>query len=294
MENSLVNTPFLPGVTLDCRSQKLELGRRTLIMGILNVTPDSFSDGGLFFDAETAVKHAERMVAEGADIIDIGGESSRPGADPVSAEAEMDRVLPVIEKLAKTIEAPISIDTYKSSVASQALGVGACIVNDITALQGDPDMASVVAEAGVPVVLMHMRGTPGDMQLNPHYDSLISEIISFLEARIRVAVDAGISPGQIIVDPGIGFGKTVAHNLEIIRQLRDFRSLEKPILIGTSRKSFIGKVLGLLADDRLEGTIATVAVAIANGADIVRVHSVKEVAKVVRMADAIVRSGQRI
>ncbi len=261
-------------------------------MGILNVTPDSFSDGGLFFDAETAVEHAEKMVAEGADIIDIGGESSRPGADPVSAEAEIDRVLPVIEKLAKTIKAPISIDTYKSSVARQAMDAGACIVNDITALQGDPDMAPVVAEAGVPIVLMHMRGTPTDMQLDPRYDSLISEIVSFLETRIQVAVDAGVSPDQIVVDPGIGFGKTVAHNLEIIRRLRDFKSLEKPILIGTSRKSFIGKVLGPLADDRLEGTAATVAVAIANGADVVRVHSVKEMARVVRMADAIVRGGQ--
>ncbi len=294
MANSLVNTPFPPGITLDCRSQKLELGRRTLIMGILNVTPDSFSDGGVFFDEEAAVKHAERMVAEGADIIDVGGESSRPGADQVSAGAEMDRVLPVIERLAKTTEVPISIDTYKSSVARQALDAGACIVNDITALQGDPDMAPVVAEAGVPVVLMHMKGTPGDMQLDPHYDSLISEIISFLETRIQMAVDSGISPNQIIVDPGIGFGKTVAHNLEIIKRLRDFRSLEKPILIGTSRKSFIGKILALPADDRLrlEGTAATVAIAVANGADVVRVHSVKEMARVVRMADAIVRGGQ--
>ena len=292
MENLLVNTPFPPDVTLDCRSRELELGRRTLIMAILNITPDSFSDGGLFLDTETAVKHAERMVAEGADIIDIGGESSRPGADPVSAEAEMDRVLPVIEKLAKTIEIPISIDTYKSSVARQALDMGACIVNDITALQGDPDMAPVVARAGVPVVLMHMSGTPRDMQIDPYYDSLISEIISFLETRIQVAVDAGISPNQIIVDPGIGFGKTAAHNLEIIRRLREFRSLGKPILIGTSRKSFIGKVLDLPADNRLEGTAATVAVAIANGADVVRVHAVKEMARVVRMTDAIIRSGQ--
>jgi len=291
MENSLVNTPFPPDKTLDCRSQKLELGRHTLIMGILNVTPDSFSDGGLFTDVETAVKHAERMVAQGAHIIDVGGESSRPGAGPVSTEIEMDRVLPVIEKLAKKIEVPISIDTYKSSVARHALDVGACIVNDITALQGDPDMAPVAAKADVPVVLMHMRGTPENMQSHPRYDSLISEIISFLEARIQVAIDAGISPEQIIIDPGIGFGKTVAHNLEIIRRLREFKSLGKPILIGTSRKSFIGKVLGLSSDDRLEGTAATVAVAITNGADIVRVHNVKEMASVARMTDAIVQNG---
>ena len=289
MEKSLVDTCFPSGVILDCGSQKLELGRRTLVMGILNVTPDSFSDGGLFFNAGTAVERAERMVAEGADIIDVGGESSRPGADSVSIEIEMDRVLPVIEKLAKTIKIPISIDTYKSSVARRALDVGASIVNDISALQADPDMASVVAEAGAPAILMHMKGTPKDMQLHPRYDSLIPEIISFLKTRVQAAVDAGISSDQIIIDPGIGFGKTIAHNLEIIRRLREFRSLEKPILIGTSRKSFIGKVLDLPADDRLEGTAATVAVAIANGADIVRVHDVREMARVACMTDAIVR-----
>ncbi len=277
------------GITLNCRSQKLELGSRTLIMGILNVTPDSFSDGGLFAEVEKAVEHAKNMVAEGADIIDVGGESSRPGADTVSVEVEKARVLPVIERLAGTVEVPISIDTYKSSVARDALNMGACMVNDITALRGDPDMASVVAEAGVPVVLMHMKGTPRDMQLDPHYDSLISEITSFLSIRIQAAMDAGISQNQIIIDPGIGFGKTVAHNLEIIRRLSEFKPLGKPILIGTSRKSFIGKVLGLSTDDRLEGTAASIAVAIANGADIVRIHDVKEVARVVSMTDAIVR-----
>jgi len=291
MRNPLLDACSSPSVTLATRRfQKLDLGRRTLIMGILNVTPDSFSDGGLFPEVDTAVGYAERMATEGADIIDIGGESSRPGAGPVPAEVEMDRVLPVIEKLAETIEVPISIDTCKSSVARHALDVGACIVNDISALRSDPDMASVVAEARVPVVLMHMKGTPKDMQLDPRYDSLISEIISFLRARIQAAVDTGISPNQIIIDPGIGFGKTVPHNLEIIRRLREFKSLGKPILIGTSRKSFIGKVLGLPVDDRLEGTAATVAIAIANGADIVRVHNVKEMARVVRMTDAIVRS----
>ena len=258
-------------------------------MGILNVTPDSFSDGGLFFDAGIAVERAERMVAEGADIIDVGGESSRPGANSVPTEIEIDRVLPVIEELAKTLKTPVSIDTYKSSVARRALDVGASIVNDISALQGDPDMASVVAEAGVPVVLMHMKGTPKDMQLHPRYDSLIPEIISFLKTRVQAAVDAGISSDQIIIDPGIGFGKTITHNLEIIRRLQEFKSLEKPILIGTSRKSFIGKILDLPADDRLEGTAATVAVAIANGADIIRVHDVKEMARVACMTDAIVR-----
>lgn len=286
----MANVCSSPSVTLNCRSQKLELGQRTLTMGILNVTSDSFSDGGLFVEVEAAVEHAERMASEGADIIDIGGESSRPGADPVPAEVEIDRVLPVIEKLAKTTETAISIDTYKSSVARHALDMGACIVNDISALRGDPDMASVVAEAGVPVVLMHVKGTPKDMQIDPHYDSLISEIISFLRTRIQAAVDAGISSNQIIIDPGIGFGKTVAHNLEIIRRLWEFKSLGKPILIGTSRKSFIGKVLDLPADDRLEGTAAAVATAITNGADIVRVHDVKEMSRVARMTDAIVRN----
>jgi dihydropteroate synthase len=206
----------------------------------------------------------------------------------------MDRVLPVIQKLAKMVDVPVSIDTYKASVARQALDAGACIVNDMTALQGDPDMPSVVAEAGVPVALMHMKGTPKDMQLHPHYDSLISDIISFLKTRIQVAVDAGISSGQIIIDPGIGFGKTIEHNLEIIRRLREFKILGKPILVGTSRKSFIGKVLGLSADDRLEGTAATVAVAITNGADIIRVHDVREMARVARMTDAILRGRQHI
>ena len=293
MENPLINSFFPPRIILNCHSRKLELGRRTLVMGILNVTPDSFSDGGLFIKPENAIDRARIMVAEGADIIDIGGESSRPGAHSVSAEAEMDRVLPVIDGLAKAVEVPISIDTYKASVAQKALDAGACIINDITALQGDPEMVSVAAEAGVPVILMHMKGIPKNMQRDPHYDSLISEIISFLETKIQLAIDAGISHGQIVIDPGIGFGKTVEHNLEIIRRLREFKVLNKPILIGTSRKSFIGKILNLPPDDRIEGTAATVAIAIANGADIVRVHNVKEMVKVARMTDAIVRNGQQ-
>jgi len=258
-------------------------------MGILNVTPDSFSDGGLYASVESAVEHAERMVSEGADIIDVGGESTRPGAESVPAEDEIRRILPVIEKLTKITKIPISIDTYKSSVARRALEAGACIINDISALRGDPDMAYVAAEAGVSVALMHMKGTPKDMQVNPHYDDPINEITSFFRERIQAAVDAGISPDQIIIDPGIGFGKTAEHNLEIIRRLREFKSLGKPILIGTSRKSFIGKVLDLPVDDRLEGTAATVAVSICNGADIVRVHDVKEMLRVARMTDAIMR-----
>ncbi len=263
-------------------------------MGILNVTPDSFSDGNLYFDRDKAVKHGLDLVKEGADILDIGGESSRPGSDRVSLEEELRRILPVISELRENTDTLLSVDTTKSEVARRALDAGANMINDISSFRFDPEMMSLAAERETPVILMHMKGTPGDMQLDPHYDSLVSEIISFLETRIQMAVDSGISPNQIIVDPGIGFGKTVAHNLEIIRRLRDFKSLEKPILIGTSRKSFIGKILALPADDRLrlEGTAATVAIAVANGADVVRVHSVKEMARVVRMADAIVRGGQ--
>jgi len=266
-----------------------ELGCRTLIMGILNITPDSFSDGGLFINEDSALKQAYKMIEDGADIIDVGGESTRPGSDSVPIEIELNRVLPVIESLSKTAKICISIDTYKSVIAEKALEKGASIVNDISALS-DPNMASVVAKAGVPIVLMHKKGMPKDMQIAPYYDSLILEISEFLQERIQIAIESGISPDQIIIDPGIGFGKTIAHNLEILRNLREFKALGKPILIGTSRKSFIGKILHTdNIKDRVEGTSATVAIAIANGADIVRVHDVKEMVKVVRTADAIVR-----
>lgn len=271
-------------------SKKLEFGQRTLIMGILNVTPDSFSDGNLFNSFESAVEHGVMMAAEGADIIDIGGESSRPGSEPVPEEVEASRVLPVIEELAKRIQIPISIDTYKASIAKKALEKGASIINDISALRWDPDMSPLIASKKVPVVLMHIKGTPKDMQINPHYDHLMTEIISFFNERIEYAVKSGISNHQIIIDPGIGFGKSLDHNLEIIRHLKDLKPLNKPILIGTSRKSFIGKILNLPVNERVEGTAATVAISIANGADIIRVHDVKEMARVARIADAIVRS----
>ena len=276
---------------IECGSQKLNLASRTSIMGILNVTPDSFSDGGLFVSSDAAVARACQMVEEGADIIDVGGQSSRPGSIEVPAQAEMDKVLPVLEALAETIQVPISIDTYRASVAKYALATGACIVNDITALQGDKEMANVIAEAGAAVVLMHMQGTPRNMQANPKYRSVISDIVEFLDARIEAALAAGILSDRIIIDPGIGFGKTVEHNLEIMKRLREFAVLGKAILIGTSRKSFIGKVLDLPVDERLEGTAATVAIAICNGAHIVRVHDVKEMARVARMSDAIVKGG---
>jgi len=265
------------------------IGHRTLVMGILNVTPDSFSDGGLFVNVESAVEHANKMMEDGADIIDIGGESTRPGAEVIPLDVELDRVIPIISKLSKSANICVSIDTYKSSVAKIALDNGACMVNDISAMS-DPDMAETVAKAGVPIVLMHKKGTPKDMQIAPHYDSLIAEITQYLQDKIHIAEKSGISSDKIIIDPGIGFGKTVAHNLEILRRLSEFRSLGKPILIGTSRKSFIGKILDVSdPKDRIDGTSATVAIAITNGADIIRVHDVKQMATVARMTDAITR-----
>lgn len=273
---------------MDCAGKKLEFGKRTLIMGVLNVTPDSFSDGGHYNTFDSALAHADRMVSEGADIIDVGGESSRPGAEPVSEDEEKRRVLPLIEEFARRYEAPISIDTCKPSVARAAVDSGASIINDITAL-ADSDMVHVAADAKVGVVLMHMQGTPRTMQVSPHYDSLISEIANFLSERVKKAVCGGISPDRLIIDPGFGFGKKYEHNLEILRRLKEFKSLGKPILVGTSRKSFIGMTLDLPVEDRVEGTAATVAVAIMNGADIVRVHDVKQMKRVAKMTDAICR-----
>jgi dihydropteroate synthase len=269
--------------------RELVIGQRTLIMGVLNVTPDSFSDGGLFLDSTKALEHGLRMATEGADIIDIGGESTRPGSDPFSVDEEIDRVIPVIETLSKRVSIPLSIDTYKAPVARKAIQAGASIVNDISALRFDPEMIGVVAAKRTPVVLMHIKGTPKDMQSNPHYDDVIKDIYQYLEERIAFAESRGVDRSNILVDPGIGFGKTWQHNLLILKHLHVFKKLEKPILIGTSRKSFIGKVLGADVGDRKDGTAATTTVSIMNGADIVRVHNVKQMARVVRMTDAIVR-----
>jgi dihydropteroate synthase len=272
------------------RNYNFDFSKRTYIMGILNVTPDSFSDGGLFFEKNSAVDQALRMQDEGADIIDIGGESTRPGAEKVSVKEEVRRVVPIIKELAKKVKVPISVDTYKSVVAEAAVSAGASIINDISGLRFDPKMPEIVARHNVPVVIMHIKGTPKNMQKNPCYKAFIPEIKDYLYEGIEVARNAGIPDDMIIVDPGIGFGKTVEHNLEIIRRLYEFSGFEKPILLGPSRKSFIGKVLDdLPVTERREGTAAAVAIGIFNGANIIRVHDVKEMNRVARIADGIKR-----
>lgn len=275
---------------MNCRGKSLIFGDSTHIMGVLNVTPDSFSDGGAYLDINTAITHAKTMVAEGATIIDIGGESSRPGAEPVPANVELERVLPVIQALvSEQLDVPISIDTTKAVVAKHALEAGAHIINDITALRGDTVMADVAAEMEAGVILMHMKGTPRTMQRSPYYKDVVKEVCKALENWINDASQNGIAPDRIVVDPGIGFGKTTEQNLQILKQLEVFKQLNKPILIGTSRKSFIGNLLELPVTERVEGTLATVCWAIAHGADIVRVHDVEATARVARMTDALYR-----
>jgi len=257
-------------------------------MGILNVTPDSFSDGGEYFNKSAlALKRIYDMASAGADIIDIGGESTRPGAEGVSVEVELERVIPIIKEASRNIKIPISIDTSKAAVADEALGNGASIVNDITGLRGDSRMASVVARSGAGLIVMHMKGSPRTMQDDPAYKDLICEIISALKESIGIAVKNGISEDRIIVDPGIGFGKTAEHNLEILRRLAEFRALERPIMVGPSRKSFLGKILNADPKDRLMGTAAACAIAIMNGASIIRVHDIKEMVETARVADAV-------
>lgn len=256
-------------------------------MGILNITPDSFSDGGMFFDVEDALKQGIALAEDGADIIDIGGESTRPGAEPVDAREEISRVVPVIEALRGRIETPISIDTTKAAVAEAALDAGADIVNDVSAGRFDPQMLGLVAARGVPVVLMHMLGEPRTMQEAPTYEDATGEVSAFLVSRASAAQEAGVARNRIVVDPGFGFGKTREHNLMLLRNLRRFTDFGYPVLAGTSRKSFIGSTLDLPVGERLEGTAATVALAVAGGVAIVRVHDVGPMRRVASMVEAV-------
>ncbi|GFN22420.1 dihydropteroate synthase [Thermanaeromonas sp. C210] len=282
-----LGTALLQGFSYN--GYEFTFGQRTYVMGILNVTPDSFSDGGLYFDLEKAVARAREMAAAGADIIDIGGESTRPGADPLPLDEELRRVIPVVDRLSRELSVPLSVDTYKAEVARAALEHGATIINDISGLRADPEMARVVADFGCPVVVMHIKGTPKNMQDNPTYEDVIGEVKDYLRQGVEMAVEAGLAREKVIVDPGIGFGKNLEHNLEILRRLEEFKDLGQPLLVGTSRKTFIGRILDLEPRERVWGTAATVALSIARGADIVRVHDVREMKQVVRMTDAIVR-----
>ena len=268
--------------TTRCGDAEFRWGERTYVMGILNLSPDSFSGDGLGGDIKAAVAQAKRLVADGADILDIGGESTRPGAEAVSVDEELRRVIPAIEWLAGELPVPLSIDTYKSAVASRAVEAGARMINDIWGLKQDPELAQVAAKAGVPIILV-------SNQRDTACSDIIDEVISSLKRSISLAMKAGVAWQNIIIDPGIGFGKSVEQNLEIIRRLAELKSLGKPILLGTSRKSMIGVVLDLPADQRLVGTAATVAIGIAHSADIVRVHDVKQMVQVCQMSDAIIR-----
>jgi dihydropteroate synthase len=254
-------------------------------MGILNVTPDSFSDGGRYLGMEQAILQGQKLAEDGADFIDVGGESTRPGSEPVPIEEEIRRVIPVIESLAKKIGAPISIDTCKAEVAEAALQVGAVIINDISAMTFDAKMASLVAKYKASVVLMHIQGTPKTMQLNPSYKNVTEDVKQFLHERIEAAVKAGIK--QIIIDPGIGFGKKYEHNIQLLKELKSFTSLGHPLLVGVSKKTFLGAILNLPPSERVEGTAAAVTASILNGTNIIRVHDVKEMKRVAMVSDAL-------
>jgi dihydropteroate synthase len=270
-----------------CREKTLPLGSKVLIMGILNVTPDSFSDGGRFLDPVLAVDQAQKMIAEGTDIIDIGGESTRPGASYVSEEEEIARIRPIVEALGKGTDVPLSIDTQKASVAQVALDCGASIVNDVSALQDDCRMAQVVQESGAGVVLMHRQGSSATMQEAPQYKDVVGEVKSFLSKRVALARSMGISPDRIIIDPGIGFGKTCYHNLKILANIGEFLQLEHPLMIGLSRKAFIGELTGKPVTEREMGNAAAIATAVWQGAHILRVHDVAAMKDAIRVAQAL-------
>jgi dihydropteroate synthase len=273
--------------TIECRKKMLHLSQKTHVMGILNVTPDSFYDGGEYFSPKQAVARGRQMAAEGADIIDIGGQSTRPGSDWLSEEEELARILPVIEELSPQLTIPISVDTVRAGVAAQAIAAGAEIINDISGGRFDPAILTVAARQQVPIILMHIRGTPKTMQLDIHYDDLFGEMAKYFQETIQMAEDQGIDPGRIIIDPGIGFGKRLEDNLAIIANLDYFSQFEKPILIGLSRKSFLGKILDIDAAGRLSGTIAANALSIWNGAEIIRVHDVIEGCWTARLIDLL-------
>lgn len=275
------------GLTLSTRHGALNMRGRTAVMGILNVTPDSFSDGGQYMDSEVAVAHGIELAAQGADIIDIGGESTRPGALEVTAEEEMERVLPIVRGLRRAVSLPLSIDTTKADVARRALDEGADVINDVSALRFDPEMVSLAAREKVPVVLMHMQGHPRTMQVQPRYKDVLKEVCDFLRERMTAAVAAGVAPDAIMIDPGIGFGKNLDHNLTLMRCLAEFKPLGRPILVGASRKTFIGMVLQQGAQDRLEGSLAAAVAAAFGGAHMVRVHDVKETVRALRVVDGI-------
>ncbi|MBN2130465.1 MAG: dihydropteroate synthase [Sedimentisphaerales bacterium] len=278
----------MAGFELNCRGKVLAVDERPLIMGILNVTPDSFSDGGDYLDTAAAVARGLEMVAQGADLLDVGGESTRPGSESLPADEQIRRVAPVLWTLARETQVPLSIDTTLSSVAEAALDAGASIINDVSALRGDSEMAPLAAQAGVPVVLMHMLGTPRIMQKNPEYEDVVAEVRAFLAERMAFAEAAGVPRSQLVVDPGIGFGKTLEHNLLLLQNIESLLSLGTPVLIGPSRKAFIGKVLDVAQPkDRVIGTAAAVAVAVRAGAHILRVHDVQEMRQAADMAAAI-------
>ncbi|MEF8879732.1 MAG: dihydropteroate synthase [Candidatus Thermoplasmatota archaeon] len=286
---------------LKIADKNFDLKQKTLLMGVLNVTPDSFSDGGEFYSTDKAVKRAVQMEKNGAKIIDVGGESTRPGAKPICVEEELNRVLPVIEELVKKVDVPISVDTYKSKVAKESIETGAALINDVTALRGDKNLVRVVSDFDVPVCLMHMKGTPQNMQKNVSYDDVMKEIYGFLKDRAEYAISNGVKKENIVVDPGIGFGKRtgkgIEDNCEILARLDKLKKLRFPVLVGASRKTFIGNVCKeyetpLPTDERLEGSLAAACVAVLNGADILRVHDVKETRRCIDLIDCVLKSNR--
>jgi dihydropteroate synthase len=279
---------------LQVNGKKHTLGQRTWIMGVINVTPDSFSDGGIYFEEDRAVERGIELEAEGADIIDVGGESTKPGSEPIAAEEELKRIIPVISALRKRTSSLISVDTTKSEVAQAALDEGADIINDISSFRFDSKMLPLAAQKQVPVVLMHMKGIPKTMQDNPRYEDVVLEVKAFFKEKIQAAQEHGIKKEKIIIDPGIGFGKGLKDNLVLINRLQTFEELGCPLLVGVSRKSFIGKILNLPAAERLEGTIASALLSIINGAHILRVHDVAAVKRAVLVAEAIINEDQTI